>query len=372
VGFPRAAAVELGDFREADFSGASLSGTAFDTTQLNDTHFTDGTLQNAKFKTALLWNADFTGAELTTAEFSKAELGWATFRDAELEEAEFHRANLLAAEFTNANLKLSEFHDADLPSTILTGTDCRGADFSDAALQDAVFTRADCRDAVFTGAFLYETVFADTRINSATTFYDPESTYYDSIIARPACVYEENSLIDDGPANNTPRLRAARWVYRRLETLHEENAMSEAASRFHISKEEAERKLHRERGEWKGWLIKETMGRLTRHGESVQRTITAWLLVILVFGLVYPFAGGIKDSGGTRYQISSLSELATFEGWNDLLLNVYFSGITFSTIGYGDLSPAAPGTRALVFVESLLSAVLVALLVFVLGRRVAR
>jgi hypothetical protein len=114
------------------------------------------------------------------------------------------------------------------------------------------------------------------------------------------------------------------------------------------------------------------MGRLTRHGESVQRTITAWLLVILVFGLVYPFAGGIKDSGGTRYQISSLSELATFEGWNDLLLNVYFSGITFSTIGYGDLSPAAPGTRALVFVESLLSAVLVALLVFVLGRRVAR
>lgn len=92
----------------------------------------------------------------------------------------------------------------------------------------------------------------------------------------------------------------------------------------------------------------------------------------LAFGLAYPFVGGIKDSRGTRYQIAPLSELATLEGLNDLLLNVYFSEITFSTIGYGDLSPAAPGTRALVFVESLIGAVLVALLVFVLGRRVAR
>jgi hypothetical protein len=53
-------------------------------------------------------------------------------------------------------------------------------------------------------------------------------------------------------------------------------------------------------------------------------------------------------------------------------LNIYFSCITFSTSGYGDLSPAALGTRALVFVESLIVAALVALLVFVLGRRVAR
>jgi hypothetical protein len=148
--------------------------------------------------------------------------------------------------------------------------------------------------------------------------------------------------------------------------------MSEEARSFHISKEEAERKLHAERGEWKGRLIKGAMRWLTHHGESAQRTITAWLVVILAFGLAYPFAGGIKDSAGNRYQISSLSELATVDGLNDILLNVYFSGITFSTIGYGDLSPAAPGTRALVFVESLLGAVLVALLVFVLGRRVAR
>jgi hypothetical protein len=75
------------------------------------------------------------------------------------------------------------------------------------------------------------------------------------------------------------------------------------------------------------------MGRLTHHGESAQRTITAWFVVILAFGLLYPFADGIKDGGGSRYQLSSLSELASVNGVNDLLLNIYFSGITFSTIG---------------------------------------
>jgi hypothetical protein len=111
---------------------------------------------------------------------------------------------------------------------------------------------------------------------------------------------------------------------------------------------------------------------LTRHGRSAQQTILSWLVVILAFGLAYPFVGGIKDGDENVYRITPLSELATVDGLNGLLLNVYFSGITFSTIGYGDLSPAAPGTRALVFVESLVGAVLVALLVFVLGRRVTR
>jgi Ion channel. len=70
--------------------------------------------------------------------------------------------------------------------------------------------------------------------------------------------------------------------------------------------------------------------------------------------------------------IESLAELATAAGWSDILLNGYFSIITFSTIGYGDLSPHGPVSRVLVAVESLAGAVLVALLIFVLGRRVAR
>jgi hypothetical protein len=160
-------------------------------------------------------------------------------------------------------------------------------------------------------------------------------------------------------------------VYRRLETLHEENALSEEARKFHISKEEAERKLYKERGNPRRH-VKTLMWALTNHGESVRRLLGWWAAVIIGAGLLFPFVGGIKDSNGGTYAINSLSELGTWAGWNDLLLNIYFSIITFSTIGYGDLSPAAPGSRVLVAFESITGALLLALLIFVLGRRVAR
>jgi hypothetical protein len=53
-------------------------------------------------------------------------------------------------------------------------------------------------------------------------------------------------------------------------------------------------------------------------------------------------------------------------------MNVYFSVITFSTIEYGDLSPAGAASRILVGVEFFAGATLVGLLVFVLGRCVSR
>jgi uncharacterized protein YjbI with pentapeptide repeats len=388
----RSAAFPDADFSRAEFPNVNLRDAEFPNANLFAANFPDAYLPLSEFPDAYLKSAEFPGAKLSGAKFPDAYLNggkfpdadlrraefpdvflqYAEFPNAELQETEFPDADLREARFDNGTLRDAEFRNADLRGAEFPDADCQGSNFAGALLHDTLLIRTDCRDATFTSAYLHEAVFADTRINSSTTFYDPENTYYDSITSRPSCVYEENPLTADDLGDDTHPLEAARWVYRRFETLHEENAMSEEARRFHISKEEAERKLHAERGEWKGRLIKETMGRLTRHGESAQRTIIAWLLIIFVFGLVYPFFGGIKDSGGTRYRIASLSELATLEGWNDLLLNIYFSGITFSTIGYGDLSPAAPGTRALVFVESLVGAVLVALLVFVLGRRVAR
>jgi len=54
-----------------------------------------------------------------------------------------------------------------------------------------------------------------------------------------------------------------------------------------------------------------------------------------------------------------------------LLANLYFSAVTFTTLGYGDIQPASPLAQVLASVESFLGALLIALLVFVLGRQTA-
>ncbi|MFB6176932.1 MAG: ion channel [Halobaculum sp.] len=48
------------------------------------------------------------------------------------------------------------------------------------------------------------------------------------------------------------------------------------------------------------------------------------------------------------------------------------ASITFSTIGYGNLAPHGFWSQLFVGIESLAGAVLVALFIFVLGRRTAR
>jgi hypothetical protein len=53
------------------------------------------------------------------------------------------------------------------------------------------------------------------------------------------------------------------------------------------------------------------------------------------------------------------------------LQGLYFSIITFTTIGYGDLYPTGTLSKTLVGIESLAGAIFIALFIFVLGRQAA-
>ncbi|WEL22698.1 pentapeptide repeat-containing protein [Halorhabdus sp. BNX81] len=400
------------DFRKIDLLNVNLNRAKFSNMDLKGVDFTGNDLEKVKFSNIKLHKADFSNVNLQGAEFQNADLKEADLSDAGLQEGHFSETNLHGADFSDADLQVAVFIDAKLWKSEFLGTNLWGAEFSEidakfatfenANLQDAVFSAADCRYAIFSSALLYETVFEDMRINSGTIFYNRELssnkkseilsflgrfTSFLSVVPesrpsssfRPVCVYEADPSIEDSGESldsksllpGTDRLEAARWVYRRLETLHEKNALSEEARKFHISKEEAERKLLKERGDPRRY-VKTLMWALSKHGESVKRLLTWWFGVIVLAGLAFPFVGGVKEPDGTTYAIASLGELETWAGVNDVLLNVYFSVITFSTIGYGDLSPASPWSRVLVAGESLVGAILVALLVFVLGRRVAR
>ncbi len=131
------------------------------------------------------------------------------------------------------------------------------------------------------------------------------------------------------------------------------------------------------------YLSLSLMYHLSKHGESLQRIGWRATQIILVAGVLYPLAGGIaSDSTNTTHEFpggdvlaaDSLSTTVSLAagGLGEFLWGLYFSVITFTTIGYGDLYPVGTAAKVLVGVESLSGAVLVALFVFVLGRRVAR
>ncbi len=262
------------------------------------------------------------------------------------------------SQFGQTDISGSDFNNGEFQKTNFTNSNARGATFDGANLEDATFDGTELRDASLKNTRLYQTLFSDTRINSNTDFGD-KSAYED-----PDTDLGENY-------EDTSRFEAAAWVYRRLQDLHEENAMSEKAREYHIRKEEAKRQEYRKNGEWFKWGVHTANYHLTEHGENLWQ-VAKWSGITIGAGTVlYPLLGGLANAEGT-HNIWSLSDPSA---WDVALLfarSLYFSTVTFTTLGYGDYHPVGPTAKALAGVESLAGALLVALFVFVLGRRVAR
>jgi hypothetical protein len=261
-----------------------------------------------------------------------------------------------------------------------TTTDPLGASLEDAQLEDGT----DLRGADLSGARLYQTAFRDVRINDETIFgVDDEKP-------GEACRYEYDPNTGVSTNEDVPRLRAAAWTYRRLESLFEESAMDPRARSAHIRKQESQRAYHAEQLEDVEWIdedapppdswiksvgeysVRTVNWHLHRHGESLRRLIGVSGLLIFLCGIVYAGAGVGRNNPDTTYRVTLADLTDPVAMLVDLLNGWYLSVITFSTIGYGDFYPASPVSRLLVGIESLAGALLIALFVFVIGRRVAR
>ena len=329
--------------------------------------------------------------------FLKSDLTAARFSDADLLGTDIVESNLLAAKFSDSDVRGVSFTESILQQAEFSDSDLRGIQFSPAcvqqrppsdtesdtfigsSLEDAQFENgADLRNADLSGARLYQTAFTDIRINDETTFGWDDGTRYGEI-----CRYEYDPNTDVSINENVHRLQAAAWTYRRLESLFEENAMNERARNAHIRKQEAQRKF-----EYEMWFLSESEAErfrrhmkravltlnwlLHRHGESLSQLLKVSFWVIVISGILYSLSGIARENPESTYQITSFSEFLRPEAYLDILNGLYFSVITFTTIGYGDFYPASPLSRLLVGLESLAGALLIALFVFVIGRQVAR
>lgn len=123
-------------------------------------------------------------------------------------------------------------------------------------------------------------------------------------------------------------------------------------------------------GKWIGnWVLYQTCG----YGERLWRVMYISVMVICVFAFLFTTVTkgtkGVNDLATSG--VDSLFQLTTPEGIIIFIKNLYFSIITFTTLGYGDIRPVGSTARTLAGIESFLGALLLALVVFVLGRRVA-
>ncbi len=115
-------------------------------------------------------------------------------------------------------------------------------------------------------------------------------------------------------------------------------------------------------GFWFKLLVYELIG---GYGTRPVRIFYTMLATVGIFALIYHI---ILAYGGT---IKNLSCGGIFD-WKALSCSLYFSAITFLTIGYGDLSPAHWLIRTLASIEGLIGLLLISYFTIAFSRKVLR
>ena len=299
------------DLSDIDLEGRNLSGNDF-----TGADFFEGKLSSANLKHAKLAKADLSGADLSSAGLYKAQLTAATVT----------AANLKGADLTEASLSDADLRGANLVGADLTGADLRNADMTNADLRDACLSRANVTGASFRTA----------RIEGANV----TGIVYGGFKEMRGCYLGIRGL--DSVYGNALFVRDAKdQDY--IDTL--ESSISALPEGFTKTIEA---------------LLFRAWG-LFDHGRSLLKVGVYAFVLATLYGIIYSFdmwfGWGMMD-----YSNSAQSWFTPF----------YYSMVTYTTLGYGDVTAENVYGEILVISEVVLGYFTLGLLLSIIANTIAR
>lgn len=310
-----------------DLTGADLTKLASPGGPLCDPRQGCLNLGGVNLKGALLNQACLRGAKLSGAELDDAFLMGADLGQTVLVGASFHRAHLGGADLRGAKLSLLAFtgdrsdswedqhgwasaHGVGFQEAHLEGADLRGADLREADFSQAVLVGADLRRADLRSVNLEQANVTGVRFTRDTR----QRAYFGM---RVATCYGSQTF------------------------------KSHAEGQIFVEEYRRSRPLL-------FWLW-----RITSDCGTSLGLWALWSTVLGVgFGLLYYLLGP------DYFQLSKLPF--------SLVTMVYYSGVTFTTLGFGDITPTNEVSAFLVLLEVILGYVMLGGLISILARRLAK
>jgi hypothetical protein len=239
-----------------------------------------------------------------------------------------------------------DLYRADLSESHLFGCDLSGSSLMKADLR---FSNLHCAN--LTGCNLLGTRFEGCRLDNAV--------WGDQIIQ------EQQASEAKTEASRRDYWQQAEEIYRNLRKATEQEGLFESSGQF-FEREMVMRRFQmplfsRRR------LFSKIVDTFCGYGERPTRVVMFSILAIFFFGTCY-FILGINDNGA----------LIALSSENSLLLNIkqfltccYFSVVTFTTLGYGDLTPLGL-SRLLAATEAFIGSFTLALFVVVFVKKMTR
>lgn len=300
-----------------DLSGAKLGRADLSKANLSGANLSGAILYEAKLVGAKLSGANLSGADLSGALPLSAKLGGADLRGADLSGAHLREANLRGADLREANLWKADLRGADLMRA-----DLIGAKLGEAKLGGAKLWRADLRRANLRLVDLSETKLMMANLSDANVAgvkYDRKTQF---LGARLATCYGSPMFLS---------------FARHQEYLEEMRTTFWGKVLYYL------------------WLVFADCG----------RTVWYWLAWSVFFA--FAFAGVFSYLNQTPKTFKFTATLG-----NDFDTMLYYSVVTFTTLGFGDITPLTQTAAYWVMAEVILGYIMLGGLISIFATKLAR
>jgi uncharacterized protein YjbI with pentapeptide repeats len=342
---------EGGIFQDADFSEAIFQDADFSRATFQDADFTGAIFQDADFTGAIFQGtADFNGTTFQgSTTFYKATFqGTAHFNGATFQDADFTDAIFQDADFTGATFhKKVEMVSKNIEKLDLRYTEFLSKSYITANLSKTLFHRADLEKISFTDCMWPKKIYEEVNMEEIDLSFKELETIYRDL---------KQNMQQHGDYSE-----AGEFYYREMEmrkkSIRKKRISLDYLKSFGYS------------------LLKYTCGYGEKPGWVVRNS-----LIIILLGAVLFFFCGVARVGADippesspdiiDYSINSLDF-----SWNmipDFYYCFYYSVVTFTTLGYGDIHPVGYYSHAIAFSEAFIGAFFMALFVVVFARKMMR
>ena len=308
---------------DLDFRGVSLPGADLSALQLSGADFTDADLSGAKLARATLFKASLVHACLVGADLEGAELTGADLSRANLEDANARRAGLGLSTLRRARLFSTRLEDATMSKADLAGADLRCARLRSARIREADLTGAD-----LTSADLRDVDLSLTRLDRAVF---------------------NNSDLRNSRLRAVSGFTTAEWLGTDIRDI---NFAGAYRLRRHIVDENYLWEFR------KSSRMSALVYRIWKLSSDCGRSLARWCMWIAATVLL--FAWGYASVG---------IDFGAGRGWAS---SVYFSVVTLTTLGYGDIVPVTPMARIMAMTQVSLGYLMLGGLLSIFANKMAR
>ncbi|MCJ7546994.1 MAG: pentapeptide repeat-containing protein [Deltaproteobacteria bacterium] len=340
------------DLRGVNLWRANLSGANLEGTDLSGANLEGADLSGASLTGANLSGAHLTGANLSGANLMIANLSGALLWGADLSGANLGIANLSGASLDGVNLSGKNLWGANLSGASLKGANLSGAilmqaDLSEANLMIANLSEADLWGANLSGANRWDVFYTTDE------FFARLTKWWIPFLVQHISLWQYVPLIKDVIKKKKP-IKVTNFLG--IDTTTIDGSKNPVLKR-HIQDYQFVQAFKK-----KSWFHKWFFYPLWKYTCDCGRSLLLWLIwslgFVVIFSIIY---------SSHLHWFKQSAEL----GWFDVL---YFSVVTFTTLGFGDVTPhhGNVAAQSWIMIEVAIGYIMLGGLVSILANKLAR